>query len=33
MVNTQKKSNHPYRSGWTVGKRGEPCKQDREVMS
>jgi hypothetical protein len=33
MVNTQKQRNHPYRSGWTVVKRGEPCKRDREVMS
>lgn len=33
MVETQKKNNHPYRNGWTVVKRGEPCKRDREVMS
>ena len=33
MVNAQKQRNHPYRSGWTVVKRGEPCKRDREVMS
>jgi hypothetical protein len=33
MVETQKQRNHPYRRGWTVVKRGEPCKRDREVMS